>query len=91
MNVKNAQIFAKGNEIMEWISVKDRLPKEGMEHSYLITDGKEVGYGYLNHNFTDIEEKNLYWIDEVKILKTCLAGWPEVTHWTHLPLPPEEI
>lgn len=74
----------------KWINVKDKLPKEGTEHSYLISDGEEISYGYLDYNNSDLEDNQLYWVDEVHLLKTCCSGWPEVTYWMNLPKPPAD-
>ena len=58
-----------------WISVKDRLPEEGV---CLGCHGSSVGiYGYL---FGE-------WFDE----DNCTCGEGYVTHWMPLPEPPEEV
>jgi hypothetical protein len=60
----------------EWISVKDRMPEEGV-------DVLVYGYIYLNRkgadvDFVDRESGNFFYYDE-----------GEVTHWQLLPEPPE--
>ena len=60
----------------EWISVKDRMPEEGV-------DVLVYGYIYLNRkgvdvDFVDRESGNFFYYDE-----------GEVTHWRPLPDPPE--
>jgi hypothetical protein len=62
----------------EWISVKDRMPEEGV-------DVLVYGDIYLNRNrkgadvdFVDRESGNFFYYDE-----------GEVTHWRPLPEPPE--
>jgi hypothetical protein len=60
----------------EWISVKDRMPEEGV-------DVLVYGYIYLNRkgadvDFVDGESGNFFYYDE-----------GEVTHWRPLPEPPE--
>ena len=64
----------------QWISVKDRLPKEGME----------VVIGW----FQQTASNKLYWTTDVAILTNkVFSGWrvySEVTHWMELPAPPKE-
>jgi hypothetical protein len=60
----------------EWISVKDRMPEEGV-------DVLVYGYIYLNRkgadvDFVDRESGDFFYYDE-----------GEVTHWRPLPEPPE--
>ena len=60
----------------EWISVKDRMPEEGV-------DVLVYGYIYLNRkgadvDFVDRESGNFFYYDE-----------GEVTHWRPLPEPPK--
>jgi hypothetical protein len=63
-----------------WISVKDRLPEEGME----------VVIGW----FQQTASNKLYWTTDVAILRNkAFGGWrnyPEATHWLELPAPPKE-
>lgn len=62
-----------------WISVKERLPKEGME----------VVIGW----FQQTASNKLYWTTDVAILTNkAFSGWrvyPEVTHWMPLPAAPK--
>lgn len=60
----------------EWISVKDRMPEEGVDvlvygDIYLNRKGADV-------DFVDRESGNFFYYDE-----------GEVTHWRPLPEPPE--
>ena len=60
----------------EWISVKDRMPEEGVDvlvygDIYLNRKGADV-------DFVDRESGNFFYYDE-----------GEVTHWSPLPEPPE--
>ena len=62
------------NVLGKWISVKDRLPEEGV---CLGCHGSSVGiYGYV---FGE-------WFDE----DDCICGEGYVTHWMPLPKPPKE-
>ena len=74
----------------EWISVKDRLPEAGEDYTYLISDGNEIGMGYLEYDSRNPFDNELYWHDETHALKTCTSGWPQVTYWMLLPKPPEQ-
>lgn len=64
----------------QWISVKDRLPEEGME----------VVIGW----FQQTASNKLYWtIDKAILRNKVFGGWrwyPEATHWLELPAPPKE-
>lgn len=60
----------------DWISVKDRMPEEGVEvlvygDIYLNRKGADV-------DFVDRESGNFFYYDE-----------GEITHWRPLPEPPE--
>ena len=60
----------------EWISVKDRMPEEGVDvlvygDIYLNRKGADI-------DFVDKESGNFFYYDE-----------GEVTHWRPLPEPPE--
>lgn len=63
---------------MNWISVKDRLPKKYVD---VLTYSKEFGVR-LNY----IDGKGFMYEDERK--PYCIFG--KVTHWMPLPEPPEE-
>ena len=58
----------------EWISVSEKLPRRG--RSVLLTDGKAVFEGALT--------PSQKW---VRLGVGCVGG---VTHWRHMPEPPEE-
>ena len=64
----------------QWISVKERLPKEGME----------VVIGW----FQQTASNKLYWTTDVAILTNkVFSGWrvySEVTHWMPLPAAPKD-
>ena len=60
----------------EWISVKDRMPEEGVDvlvYGYIYLDRKGVDV-----DFVDGESGNFFYYDD--------GG---VTHWRPLPEPPE--
>jgi hypothetical protein len=60
----------------EWISVKDRMPEEGVDvlvYGDVYSDGKGADV-----DFVDRESGNFFYYDE-----------GEVTHWRPLPEPPE--
>jgi len=69
-----------GNDMSEWISVKDRLP----ERSTPVLCYTENGEMFLGVDW-------LYWPDGNVTFKqyksTYLPDWPDVTHW--IPLPKE--
>lgn len=73
--------FSYRDQCVEWINVKDRLPKGDVE--CLITDGKEIGMGHL------INDKD--WRDDTK--KLTDEEWSyvarNVTHWMPLPEAPK--
>jgi hypothetical protein len=61
---------------MTWISVKDKLPK----------DGKRVmAYTKYMQHFVGTHE-GLFWV----ITATGKSPYSDVTHWMPLPEPPEE-
>lgn len=60
-------------EYMQWISVKDHLPKE--EETVLITDGTAVFCGY----WYKISIEDIIWTHS-----DC-GRWPGITHWMPLP------
>lgn len=73
----------------EWISVKDHLPKHGVKNPCLITDGKNVGIGWISERTKHhIENDDVPWNDETAYLQHDITGWPKVTHWKELPKPP---
>lgn len=74
------KVMNSSNNSNGWISVKERLPKEGME----------VVIGW----FQQTASNKLYWTTDVAILTNkAFSGWrvyPEVTHWMPLPAAPKE-
>ncbi len=81
---------------MNWISVQDKLPPSGIEHSFLITDGKEIGIGYYEEEYfaedpsEDLQYSSAVWHDDGSALWTNLGGWVEPSHWAPLPDLPKE-
>lgn len=65
---------------MEWISVKDRLPKPGTR--VLLTGNNFVGEGYIDDN----GEWERYYCGKVS---ETLGVY--VAHWMPLPEPPKEV
>ena len=67
-------------ELMEWISIKDRLPERGVE--VLVTDG-------IHYMVTWCENTNdgVKWVDNYYTYVN--VRFKEVTHWMSLPEPPE--
>ena len=65
----------------DWVSVKNRLPKDGQDVLAYLNDGEE----------TRIAPCNFYkgvWYDCVM---NCIVVIKDVTHWCSLPEPPEEV
>lgn len=68
---------------IKWIKCLDRSPKESK--IVLVTDGHQVGLGFLGFNATykKIINGQLYWMRPISLdpLKDIIA-------WAHLPRPP---
>jgi hypothetical protein len=65
---------------MEWISVKDKLPRKNERVGYVF-DGKEIRYNVYYNRFNGIwESENIfgYYVNE------------NITHWMRLPNIPTE-
>ena len=85
---------------MDWISVNKALPIEDVSGEFpdvLISDGINVGIGYFHKEIINEEpdENGLLYSDEVwyqegHLLNENYSGWPQVTHWKPLPLPPND-
>ena len=67
----------------EWVSVEERLPEES-DGMVLFTNGRAVTSGYRNHMFRMSDEEGVY---APAIRKG--GGYMRVTHWMHLPAPPD--
>ena len=67
----------------EWISVKDRLPKDGIPVLAFVFDTIEVGY--IETLTTDDYE--FHWIGDHNYID---KGHRAITHWMPLPKPPED-
>ena len=67
----------------EWVSVEERLPEES-DGMVLFMNGKAVTSGYRNHMFRMSDEEGVY---APEIRKG--GGYMRVTHWMHLPAPPD--
>jgi hypothetical protein len=68
---------ARGNRAGEWISVKDRLPDEGM---YIMFDS-DIG----DESICAVRFTGKVW----RHLKEWVSGTVMVTHWMPLPAPPK--
>lgn len=64
----------------KWVSVKDRLPKDGQDVLAYLNDGEETRIAPC-HYFNGV------WFDSVM---NCVAVLQDVTHWMPLPEPPKE-
>ena len=69
-------LIANGVTVQEWISVKDRLPKNGKEGVLIALRWGEVDIGWCEDGRWDSEFVNEY-------------EDGEVTHWMPLPQPPK--
>lgn len=75
--------------MIDWISVKDKLPKEGEE---ICAIGWLIGSDIREESLVNIGEN--FFVDEKF---KCFAGWrsgcipwdPQPTHWMKKPEPPE--
>lgn len=67
----------------EWVSVEERLPEES-DGMVLFMNGRAVTSGYRNHMFRMSDEEGVY---APAIRKG--GGYMRVTHWMHLPAPPD--
>ena len=74
---------------MEWISVKDRLPKKN--ERVLVTDGKKICLHYKQSfiNWEDAKGEDLY-CSCSENYDRCDFREGEITHWMPLPSPPKE-
>jgi len=71
-----------GEEMMEWISVEDRLPKE--DEQVLCIDTSE---GFAIGKYTITYQESIDWIMEPYQLHSVDNSLYRVTHW--MPLPPK--
>lgn len=70
----------------------------GIKHTFLISDGKEIGIGWYEAEYFGEEgDIHMYssdvWHQDGECLPPDCCGWPDVTHWMELPeLPkPKEL
>lgn len=85
---------------MEWISVLDELPviKENKySDSCLISDGKSISLGFLEHWGEDDLMFDLHiggeagWWDQAQLLtEESPSGFANVTHWIKIPDKPKK-
>ena len=72
--------------LLDWISVKDRLPEES--NSVLCYNGNYILIGFLDKDFNMLDGK---WVMKPRIWKDSVKGhrleW-DVTHWMYLPPTP---
>jgi hypothetical protein len=70
----------------EWVSVEDRLPKEGQVVDVIVKDSQQFDYQLHRDRWCDIKFINNQWesyhVDALKI--------EGVTHWKPLPQAPQE-
>ena len=71
-------LIANGVTVQEWISVKDRLPEDGVR-VFVAHDDGVVRIGICRGYFPAVVSKN----------HTKTFGIAEVTHWMQLPAPPK--
>ena len=67
--------------VLEWHSVKNELPEEGVRVLTLDKDG-EYRVDYVM-KFDDDDEEPYIWAYRL------VTDWECVTHWCHLPSPPK--
>lgn len=70
---------------MEWISVKDKLPKRSSQDSYLVTDGNSIGWCFFGCD--DPGEEH----DEFIGGDLCGSMYENITHWMKIILPNKKI
>ena len=68
---------------MNWISVKERLPKAGVEVLLYDAVFKTYYVGFLD--ISNIVRSEMKWIVDSEMFRVC-----EFTHWMPLPEPPKE-
>ena len=64
----------------KWVSVKDRMPKDGQDVLAYLNYGEETRIAPCNYY-------NGVWYDSVM---NCVVVLQDVTHWMPLPEPPKE-
>jgi len=87
---KNSGFLRNKNMYDNWVNIHEYLPLRSIEDSYLITDGEEIGVGYLDYDTMDRDDDSVYWIEDSCALSTDVGGWPKVTHWMALPALPNQ-
>ena len=70
--------------MMEWVSVKDRLPEEDENEYILFTDRQSVFFG--RYYYRNCHKKECLWKPENGYIHQS----SEITHWMPLPKPPEK-
>lgn len=68
-------------EMLEWISVKYKLPAENIE--VLACDNYDIRIAEYGIGYVENVERQGWWIDQN-------FDWDEVTHWMPLPSLPEK-
>jgi hypothetical protein len=77
----------------EWFSIENPPEKNGMDYTYLLSDGKQIGIGWYEPEF--FEEDDPEWAEKSGISyssdmwheDSSMIG--EVKFWAHLPNLPE--
>lgn len=73
---------------MNWISVKDQLPEEGVT---VLCYRKTITCGWYCNSYWPYEKKRKGWhCDWSGVIRAMCKKYP-VTHWMPLPTPPEEL
>ena len=68
---------------MEWISIKDRLPKEGGRYWCYLEHQNDLGLSHFQWNCSYNE-------NEKRFSDRYLIDGEKVTHWMPLPEPPKQ-
>lgn len=83
LNMRDAYLagLAAGRKEREWVSVKERLPEDGITVM--------VWHDTLEHEFAYVDSDELFraWYD---VLGNEIEAFPNITHWMPLPDVPKE-
>jgi len=76
-------VFLRGGKMIEWVSVKERLPKD--ESAVLVTDGTAVDVTFCQLTYCGDDPNEKSWF-----IRVSMQGFVEVTHWMPLPALPNK-